>query len=70
MQFYLPYKEDYSPNIQVLFLYMFQIYLNIQNLKKITTVFGNTKKKNYLSKKIIKILKLKNIFIQVTIKNI
>ena len=58
----LPYKEDYTPK------YSGAVSIHVSNLikyskyKKTTTVFGNTEKKNYLSKNFFNIKINSNIF--------
>ena len=58
----LPYKEDYTPK------YSGAVSIHVANLlkyskyRKTTTVFGNTKKKNYLSSNFFNIKINSNIF--------
>ena len=65
----LPYKEDYTPKYSGAVSIHVSSLIKYSKFKNTTVVFGNTKKKNYLSQNFL-ILKLIQIYLLVITKNI
>ena len=58
----LPYKEDYTPKYSGAVSIHVSSLIKYSKYKNTTTVYGNTKKKNYLSKNFFNIKINSNIF--------